>query len=67
MCPVSVQYQVVKKLRNELVVLKGDMDTLQRLQQENHHPEKLVSQLSTDADSSALDQVCCQVKSQART
>ncbi len=45
-CLVFVQYQVIKKLRNEALALKGDIDTLQRLQQENHQPEKLVSQQS---------------------
>ncbi|DBA72534.1 hypothetical protein WJX79_008201 [Trebouxia sp. C0005] len=40
------QYQVIKKLRNEVLALKGDIDTLQRLQQENHQPERLVSQQS---------------------
>jgi len=43
---VHVQYQVVKKLRNEVLVLKGDIDTLQRLQQENHQPDRLVTQQS---------------------
>ena len=43
---VCVQYQVIKKLRTEVLALKGDIDTLQRLQQENHQPEKLVSQQS---------------------
>ncbi len=45
-CLVCVQYQVIKKLRNEVLALKGDIDTLQRLQQENHQPERLVSQQS---------------------
>lgn len=40
------QYRVVKKLRSELLALKGDIDTLQRLQQENHQPDRLLSQQS---------------------
>ena len=42
-----MQYQVVKKLRNEVLAMRGDIDTLQRLQQENQ-PERcqLVSQQS---------------------
>lgn len=45
-CYVDLQYRVVKKLRNEVLALKADIDTLQRLQQENHQPDRLVSQQS---------------------
>ena len=45
-CFVDLQYRVVKKLRNEVLALKGDIDTLQRLQQENHQPDKMLSQNS---------------------
>ena len=45
-CFVDLQYRVVKKLRNEVLALKGDIDTLQRLQQENHQPDRMLSQNS---------------------
>lgn len=45
-CRVNLQYRVVKKLRTEVLGLKGDIDTLQRLQQENHQPDKMLSQQS---------------------
>ena len=45
-CCVDLQYRVVKKLRNEVLALKGDIDTLQRLQQENHQPDRMLSQQS---------------------
>lgn len=45
-CCVDLQYRIVKKLRNEVLTLKGDIDTLQRLQQENHQPDRLLSQQS---------------------
>ena len=46
---VGLQYRVVKKLRSEVLALKGDIDSLQRLQQENHQPasaDRLLSQQS---------------------
>lgn len=41
-----MQYQVVKKLRNDVLVLRGEIDALQRMQQENSLPPKLETQQS---------------------
>ena len=43
---VGLQYRVVKKLRSEVLALKGDIDSLQRRQQENHQPDRLLSRQS---------------------
>ena len=41
-----LQYGVVKKLRNEVLVLKGEIDALQRMQQENMLSAQLETQQS---------------------
>ena len=43
---VILQYQVVRKLRSEILVLRGEIDAMQRLQQENSLPATLTSQSS---------------------